>query len=188
MRFTALSLLLLLAAGCERGTPAAGFADPTAADRAEVVSYARSLEFDTSAAATGVTHVGGVEVRWSPERRAGAISDANLARGRIIGMAQTTGGTSAFGTLEGRSYIWVDSTAAGWRAVLIPDGPAGNLTPVSLYHGTRRFTSTEPTAFKVLADSFPNGRCGTRCCIMLAATWTPTPELLQRITDATHAP
>ena len=187
MRFTALSLLLLLAA-CERGTPGAGFPDPTTADSAEVVSYARSLEYDTSTAASGVTHVGGVEVRWSPERRAGRISDANLARGRIIGMAMTTGGTSVFGTVEGRSYVWVDSTAAGWRAVLIPDGPAGNLVPVPLYHGTRPFAVSAPTRFSVHADSFPNGRCGTRCCILLASMWTPTPELLERITVGTHAP
>ena len=187
MRIT--PVLLLAAAGCGGGgTPAARFADPTAADRAEVLSYARGLEFDTSAAATGLTHVGGIEVRWSPERRAGGISDADLVRGRVIGMAVTSGGTSAFGTLEGRSYIWVDSTAAGWRSVLIPDNPAGALTTIPLFHGTRRFTAREPTSFKVLADSFPNGRCGTRCCIMLAAIWTPTPELLQRITDGTHAP
>jgi len=187
MRIT--PVLLLTAAGCGGGgTPAARFADPTAADPAEVRSYAASLEFDTSAAVSGLTHVGGVEVRWSPERRAGKISDADLVRGRIIGMAQTSGGTSAFGTLEGRTYIWVDSTAAGWRAVLIPDGPLGTLTPVPLYQGTRRFTTREPTRFSVIADSFPNGRCGNRCCIMLAATMTMTPELLQRITDGAHAP
>ena len=188
MRITSV-LLLALAAGCGGGgTPAARFADPTAADRAGVLSYARSLEFDTSAAATGLTHVGGTEVRWSPERRAGGISDANLVRGRIIGVAQTSGGTSAFGTLEGRTYIWVDSTSAGWRAVLISDNPTAMLTTVPLFHGTRRFTSREPTRFRVFADSFPNGRCGTRCCIMLASTLIPTPELLQRITDGTHAP
>ena len=201
MRFTHFSLLTgsrqgiallacaFLATACrEAATPAARFPDPTVADPAEVRSYAHSLEFDTSTAASALTHVGGIEVRWSPERRAAGISDANLVRGRIIGMAQTSGGTSAFGTLEGRTYIWVDSTSAGWRAVLIPDGPTGPLTSFPLYHGTRPFTSREPTRFRAHADSFPNGRCGTRCCILLAAAWTVTPELLQRITDGTHAP
>lgn len=182
-------VLLLAAAGCGGGgTPAPRFADPTVADPAEVRSYAHSLEFDTSAAASASTHVGGIEVRWSPERRAAGISDADLVRGRIIGVAQTSGGTSAFGTLEGRTYIWADSTSAGWRAVLIPDAPTGPLTTVPLFHGTRRFAAREPTRFGVLSDSFPNGRCGNRCCIFLALTVIPTPELLQRITDGTHAP
>ena len=180
---------LLAAAGCRQdATPAATFSDPTVAAVAAVVSYAHSLEFDSSAAASALTHVGGTEVRWSPERRAGGISDANLARGRIIGMAQTSGGTSAFGTLEGRTYIWVDSTSAGWRAVLIPDDPTGRLTTVPLFHGTRRFAAREPTRFRAHADSFPNGRCGTRCCILLAALVPATPELLERITVGTHTP
>lgn len=190
MRITPFPLLFLLAAaGCGGGgTPAAKFADPTAADPAEVRSYARGLDFDTSDAASALTHVGGIAVRWSPERRAGRISDAGLVSGRIIGIAQTTGGTSAFGTLEGRTYIWVDSTSAGWRAVLIPDGPAGVLSTVPLFHGTRRFTAREPTRFRAHADSFPNGRCGNYCCILLASLVTVTPELLQRITDGTHVP
>jgi hypothetical protein len=187
MRFTSLSsLFLLAAAGCGGDGPS--FADPTAADRAEVLSYARSLDFDTSAAASGLTHVGGTEVRWSPERRAGRISDANLVRGRIIGVAQTTGGTSAFGTLEGRSYVWVDSTASGWRAVFISEDPSARLTTVPLFHGTRPFGVAEPTRFRAHADSFPNGRCGTRCCVLVPPPLEVTPELLQRITDGTHAP
>lgn len=189
MRFTPLPLLFLLAAaGCGGGgTPAAGFTDPDAADRAAVLSYAHSLEFDTSTVASGLTHLGGTEVRWSPERRADKIPDAQLAHGRIIGVAETRGGTSPFGTPEGRSYVWVDSTVTGWRAVIIPDDPTVRLTTVPLFHGTRPFATTEPPRFRSFADSFPNGRCGTRCCIMLAGI-AMTTELLQRITDATHAP
>jgi len=187
MRLSRLPLLsLLVAAGCEKGTPP--FGDPTVADRAEVLSYARSLEYDTTDAASGTTRVDGVAVRWSPERRAAGVSDANLVRGRIIGMAQTTGGTSVFGTLEGRSYIWVDSTAAGWRAIAISDNPAAGLATIPLQFGTRPFRAEEAPRFRTHADSFPNGRCGNRCCILLASTWTPTPELLQRITDGTHVP
>ena len=189
MRFPSRYLLFLAAAGCGGGgTPAARFADPTAADRAEVLSYARSLEFDTSAAASATTHVGGIAVRWSPERRAARISNANLVRGRIIGVAETSGGTSAFGTLEGRSYVWIDSTAAGWRAVFISENPSGRLTTVPVFHGTRPFGVAEPPRFRAHADSFPNGRCGNRCCLFLPPPMSATPELLQRITDGTHAP
>ncbi len=188
MRFPYLSVLFLAAACGDGSTPGAGFPDPTAASRAVVLSYARSLEFDTSAAASALTRVGGTEVRWSPERRAAGISDANLVRGRIIAVAQTSGGTSAFGTLEGRSYVWVDSTSAGWRAVFISDDPAGRLTTVPLFHGTRPFAAGEPVRFRAFADSFPNGRCGNRCCLLLPVPVTPTPELLQRITDGTHTP
>jgi hypothetical protein len=184
MRFPSLSLFLLAAAGCEKVKPT----DPMTADRTELLRQARSLDYDTSAAASGLTHAGGVEVRWSPERGAARIAEADLAHGHIIGVAQTSGGTSPFGTPEGRSYIWVDSTAAGWRTVFIPDDPAGRLTTGPLYFGTRSFSADEPPRFRSVADSFPNGRCINKCCIMLAAMWTPTPELLQRITDGAHAP
>jgi hypothetical protein len=183
-----------------RPTPPAPFATIERATAAQIASYAQGLEFDTSKVSSGVTHIPAVsrsgvpptyaDAVWSPEIGAAAITDDDLGRGRIIARVRSTGATSPFRAPPGIAYLWVDSAGVApqkWRSVLLSD--AGRITFVGrIYFGTTPFLKTAPTRMSVVADSFPNGRCGTHCCFVLLAEMTMDPLLLDRLTAAVHAP
>ena len=185
-----------------RPTPPAPFERVDKARAAEVASYAHSLVFDTSAAASASTHIpvgargGGAslyaDARWSPEIGAGAIADPDLGRGRIIARVVSTGQRSPFHAPTGVGYLWVDSAGTGpgrekWRAVILSD--SGRVAFIGrMYFGTRLFTADAPTRIRAVADSFPNGRCGTHCCYPPVQGVEMTPTLLDRLTAAAHAP
>lgn len=169
-----------------RPTPAPRFRDIDSASFAQVGAYVGVLEFNNLA--SGTTRIAGTEIEWSPEIGAGGITDDGLARGRIIARARAAGTLASFGSRAAAAYVWVDSGATGWRAIWLP---ADSLVPRStlpMRFGTRRFTRDQNTQLRVLADSFPNGRCGTRCCITFPVGVTATPELVERLTNLLHQP
>lgn len=169
-----------------RPTPAPRFRNIDSASFADVRAYAGVLEFSDTA--SGTTRIAGTEIVWSPEVGAGGITDDGLARGRIIARARAAGTLAAFGSRAAAAYVWVDSGSTGWRAIWLP---ADSLIPRSglrMRFGTRRFSSGENTRMRVMADSFPNGRCGTRCCITFALDVVINPELVERVTTFMHQP
>ncbi len=98
-----------------------------------ILGYARQLEFDTSAAASdaqnlvyrrGDAVVVGPFAQIAPERGAGSLSDAQLARGRIIARVSVSDSYPPLGLARGVSYLWVDSLASGFRWVIVPTDPA----------------------------------------------------------------
>lgn len=169
-----------------RPTPAPRFRSIDSASFAEVRAYLGVLEFDS--AASGTTHIAGTEVVWSPEIGAGAVTDTALARGRIIATARATGSLMSFGSRAARAFVWVDSSATGWRAIWLPADSSIGRSTLPMRFGNRRFLTHQNTQVRVYADSFPNGRCGTRCCIWLAIGVTATPELIERVTNLLHQP
>jgi len=167
-----------------RPTPAPHFRSIDSASFVEVMAYVRGLRFDT--AASGLTRLGGTVVVWSPEIGAGGITDDGLARGRIIARAQARGTLASFGSRAVTGYIWVDSVATDWRAILLPDDSTIRRSLVPMRMGTRRFPDDHHYEMRVLSDSFPNGRCGTRCCPFFGLAIEITPALLERISDYAH--
>jgi hypothetical protein len=169
-----------------RPTPAPRFRNIDSASFAQVRAYVGVLEFNNLA--SGTTRIAGTEIVWSPEIGSGGITDEGLASGRIIARARAAGTLASFGSRASAAYVWVDSGATGWRAIWLP---ADSLVPRSalpMRFGTRRFTGGQNTQLRVLADSFPNGRCGTRCCLTFPIGVTATPELVERLTNLLHQP
>jgi len=146
---------VLLAAGCERAapppaqaagprpTPAPTFTLPVdSSSHAALLAYAHTLTFDTTAPGVDRRYlvVGqgqhlavGPFVELAPEIGSAAVGHADLVRGRILARI-TVDGTRPVGTVTGVAYLWVDSTAGGLRAVVVPESPTEGLksTAVSL--------------------------------------------------------
>lgn len=171
--------------------PAPGFGAIDSADWNAVMTYAHSIRFDTSAAVSGKasfdTPTGKSTVVLSPAIGSNYIPDDSLRFGRIIGRAITTGAPAYFGSPVGTSYIWVDSTANGWRWLWLADSTARHVVDRSMFLGTTKFVAKERPRMLVVRDSFLNGRCGNRCCIPLAALTTPMMALVDSLITAAHA-
>lgn len=160
--------LALIALACDRGTPAPPFRDPMAATPAQWEAYLARLTFDSVSLTTDT-------VRYRTGTRDGVVyltsasgvtrlSDAAVARGRIIGRADTRDTVGFLGAPLGISYIWVDSLGGDWRWLWIADGRVAG-PPQAMARGTLLFDRTSRSGMTASLDSFPNGRCGTRCCL-----------------------
>jgi len=159
--------VVLLAAGCQRTpapaaqatgprpTPAPAFPLPIdSSSHGALLRYAHTLTFDTTAPGVDRRYlvVGqgqhltvGPFVELAPEIGAAAVGHADLVRGRILARI-TVEGTRSVGTVTGVAYLWVDSTAGGLRAVVVPESPTEGMksTPVSLgsYGSDRSYCPT----------------------------------------------
>lgn len=188
----ALSLLCtaVLAVACERTTPRAPFPDPIAATPAQWESYIARLSFDSVALTTDSivdSMPGGRAVVYLTSARGVArLSDGDVVRGRIIGRADARGVVGRLGAPLGVSYIWVDSVAGAWRWLWISDGRVAG-PPQSMVRGTTRFDSKSRSGMKAALDSFPNGRCGSRCCLWINALIArEQPEYVARLFADVH--
>jgi len=137
--------IALLAAGCSqappnaavrgpagpRPTPAPEFTLPvTAASHADLVAYAHSLTFDTTApgvdrrylvVAQGTRLVVGPFAELAPEIGAAAISHQDLVQGRILARLTVEGTQPVIGSAAGTAYLWVDSVGDALRSVVVPE-------------------------------------------------------------------
>jgi hypothetical protein len=119
--------------------PTPGFGAPVeSVPRDSVLRYAASLRFigkdedhgagdeqpmlyragDPRAAVVGP---GTTVARVEPEARTTRLTRAQLRQGRIIARILSTGVYEPLGLRRGVNYVWIDSTAAGWRAIIIPE-------------------------------------------------------------------
>ena len=157
--------------GGARPTPAPPRGTMDSAWRSQVAAFAaQQLQFDTMppAADTATFAVGAdtSRVTFSPEIGAAGIPESALAQGWVIGRVQVTGTTPPYGFPAGTSWIWIDSTSAGWRLVQVPETASDSMRQRTLMLGSSRFDSAAPPrAMHTSIDSLANWRCGTRCCI-----------------------
>ena len=149
------ALGIVLLAGCQRTqapaaqatgprpTPAPAFPLPIdSTSHAALLAYAHTLTFDTTAPGVDRRYIVvgqgqhltvGPFVELAPEIGAAAIGHADLVRGRILARI-TVEASRSFGPVTGVAYLWVDSSAGGLRAVVVPESPTARLmsTPVSV--------------------------------------------------------
>lgn len=124
-----------------RPTPAPSFAGrATPPTRTELLGYARGLDYDTvhGASDTRRLRVEGNEagrgalVSIQPERGTAALAEGDLSRGRIVARVINLGRTPypELGLPPGDTlYWWIDSTATGWRSLLIPSAENVAVSP-----------------------------------------------------------
>lgn len=115
-------------------TPAPPFtAALEGATRDSIIAYGRSLTYDTSHAASDAQHlvarrngrlVLGPYARIAPESRSHRLNREDLARGRVVARIDADGPYPERAIPAGISYLWVDSVAAGWRSVVVPEDPS----------------------------------------------------------------
>src|SRR5438552_2056861 len=111
-----------------RPVPAPTFSSIESATRGEIVAYASSLVFDTSyhaidtrrlAAADGTDPGSEPLVTIAPEIGIVPLSDADLAKGRIIARLTASGSSARYGLAKGENYLWMDSQGGEMRAFLV---------------------------------------------------------------------
>jgi hypothetical protein len=150
------------------------FTSPDQADRAAVVTYARSLRFvsdplrmdEQTISVSGNTRT---IARIEPTDYSASLSPADRARGAIIARFVSTGVYAPVGLRRGVQYMWVDSTASGWRALMVPEDPSLNVSVTQL----RIFSHVLPSALQVASARWfetnvgflPNLKCGKECCV-----------------------
>lgn len=175
---------------CERATPRPPFSDPMAATPAQWERYVASLAFDsvglTTDSVVDAMPGGRAVVYLTSAGGVARLSDGDVARGRVIGRADARGVVGRLGAPLGVSYIWVDSMAGDWRWLWISGGRVAG-PPQPMVRGTMRFARNSQSGMKAAIDSFPNGRCGSRCCLWLAASIVrEQPEYLARLFADAH--
>jgi hypothetical protein len=154
--------------------PAPTFTSPEQQDRAAVIQYAstqvqyisdRMLADEQILFAPGQSR--GPDARIESAAHAGRISDSALARGTFIARIVSTGPYAPIRLVRGIQYLWVDSSASGWRAVVVPANAASpaRVIKVSLFThaGATRIGSVR--WFYTSEGTLPNPKCGTRCCV-----------------------
>ena len=187
--------LLLPAAGCTtsdsgpRATPAPPFKDPLTATPAQWKTYVSQLQFDstglTSDSVVGVKDGIRSVTRFVSERGVARVANDDIARGRIIGRAVTSGAPPYLDAPAGLSYVYVDSSATGWRWIWVADGRAWK--PVhSMIRGPTDYVAKSTTGFRTLMDTFPNGRCGSRCCLALYSSYFGDPVKINLLFEEAH--
>jgi len=112
-------------------TAAPGFTQQIeAVPRESIVAYGRRLSFDTSHAGSDAQHlvarragrlVTGPYARIAPEASSHRLARGDLARGRVVARIDSEGPYLERGIPTGVSYVWIDSSASGWRSVLVPE-------------------------------------------------------------------
>lgn len=124
--------------------------------RDSIIAYGRRLTFDTSHAGSDAQHlvarrggrlVVGPFARIAPEDRLHRLRRADLAAGRIVARIDSDGAYPERGIAAGVNYLWVDSTASGWRSVVVPEDPGQPMAVKTLRfaaHGRALPAAEEP--------------------------------------------
>lgn len=190
LRGLTLLCVAVFTCACARATPRPPFSDPMAATPAQWESYVARLEFDSVGLTTDSvvdSMPGGRAVVYLTSARGVAhLSDGDVARGGVIGRADAHGVVGRLGAPLGVSYIWVDSVAGAWRWLWISGGRIAG-PPQSMVRGTLQFDRKSRSGMKAAFDSFPNGRCGSRCCLWFDASIArEQPEYLARLFADVH--
>jgi hypothetical protein len=180
-RVLPLVMPLLVAVACgpqkPRPTPAPPFAGKPIASvsNSDVIAYAKTLQFDTTSPGADtitISTAAGDTIRLeaAPEIGAAALSDSDVAAGRILGRIHSNAPFGPLGVSTGTTYYWVDGAADRAHGVMIPEDSLGRrfVRPILLrkhgspkYLATARFLSfdTEGTHIFLI-----NLRCGSWCC------------------------
>lgn len=166
-----------------RPTSAPSFAGrATPPTRTELLGYARGLDYDTvhGASDTRWLRVEGVEagrgalMRIDPERGTAALTESDLVHGRIVARVINVGPIPypELGLPPGDTlYWWIDSTATGWRSLLIPSAENVAVSPRRV-----RFGSHPGYVWRQSIARFLDGQrsvdywvvCGIgKCCIVV---------------------
>jgi len=181
--FRRVSLLvpILVAVACgpqkPRPTPAPPFAGKPIASvpTSEVVAYAKTLQFDTTAPGADTLTINTptgdtIRLAAAPEIGAAALSDSEVGAGRILGRIHSNVPFSALGVAAGTTYYWVDGSGDRARGVMIPDDSLSRRVerPILLrkhgqpkYLSTARFLSFDSEGMHIFLI---NLRCGGWCC------------------------
>ena len=148
--------------------------------RAQIARYAASLQFVTDPllideqpmlyrAGTAQASTRGPMARIQSERRASTITDQQLRRGRIIARIVSAGSYEPLGLRRGANYLWVDSAAGGWRAVMIPETATDPLKVLKVRISGMPHESRLPAARLFFVDPYgmlPWPTCGLNKCCM----------------------
>jgi hypothetical protein len=151
---------IIAAAGltsCGGGAPAPTPAPPFAGANIDTVgvsavqAYANTLTFDSTPPAPDtitVVDTNGVRVHAliAPEVGGISLTSSQLAQGRIVAVIRSSATSAPLGLTAGRTYIWVDSSANGWRSVAIPVDTAASRsegTPISGNHALPALSKAE---------------------------------------------
>jgi hypothetical protein len=162
-------------------TPAPAFTSLAGASRAEIMTYARSLSFDTSHHAVDTRRlvgpngeIGGPIATIAPEIGSATLSEAAITRGRIVGRVSTTGAEDIFGFAKGDNYLWVDKVDGRFRMIVIPADSTipWKTSALSAVYRPMTFSGSDVGARFIWRDNgstaaMPQGvwvRCGEACC------------------------
>jgi len=165
-----------------RATPAPSFrtlVDSTS--RAALLAYAHGLQFDSTSYGADAQYVTlrrggrivlGAFLAVAPEIGAAALTDQEVAQGRILSRLKVSAAAPGFSLASGVYYVWVDSTGGSYRALIVPEAagvrvwhasvrPEPDGLPGGAQFGAAvvRIVTTEAEGFRLLNDA-----CGVRCC------------------------
>ena len=172
-------LLVVVACGPQkpRPTPAPPFAGKPIASVSnnDVVAYAKTLQFDSTAPGADTITINTptgdtIRLQASPEVGAAALSDSEVAAGRIIARIHSNLAFGPLGASVGTTYYWVEGAGENARGVMIPEDSLGRRfnRPLLLrrhgspkYLATSRFLSFDSEGMRIFLI---NTRCGSWCC------------------------
>ena len=116
-----------------RPVPAPPFASLASASRAQILTYARSLVFDTSYHASDTRRLtvrrddglrAGPLVTIVPEVGVTSLSLSEMSTGRIVARLTSDGAFPEKGLAKGDNFVWVDKRDGQLRALIIPSNPS----------------------------------------------------------------
>lgn len=165
-----------------RPTPAPGFRTLVdATPPTELLAYAHGLQFDSTSVAAEAQYVAlrrgrglvlGPFVAVAPEIGAAALTNQEVVQGRIVSRLKVSGTAPGFRLPAGVSYVWVDSTAQGFRALIVPETVGARILRVSvqpqpyglpagaqLGAAVARIVTTEAGGTRFVCNP-----CGVKCC------------------------
>jgi hypothetical protein len=179
----ALSVIpLMLIASCSRSstvrpTPPPPFAGKPidSVSTSAIIAYANTLQFDSVKPAddtlTVTTPPGDtIHLQASPEIGTLALTDSELAQGRILARIQSTGAFAPLGTAKGTNYFWVSGTHDRAQVVMIPaDSSAPRVThPLGMGHQPLHFKVSTARFLEIGSEGtvifLINVRCSDICC------------------------
>jgi hypothetical protein len=192
-----------------RPTPAPPFAGANidTVPLSAINAYANTLTFDTTAPASDrITVVDSLNVQAhaliAPEIGSISLESTQLEQGRIIALIRSDATSLPLGLTAGRAYMWVDSSANGWRAVTISDTNYARRVDTLIYRPEAKlpppsFAKARWETYPFRTDSdpptvllFSNVMCGKpyilKCCGLARGNLTKLDSVLTRTDKALY--
>lgn len=120
-----------------RPTPAPNFLKSVdSIPPSELLAYAHGLQFDSTSAGADAQYIVlrrgkglvlGPFLAVAPEIGAEAITHQQLAQGRILARLKVSATARGFALPAGVYYVWVDSTARGFRGLLVSEAASARV-------------------------------------------------------------
>ena len=153
--------------------PAPTFTASDTTQRPAILTYARGAQYATDSRVIDeqVLHrpgATGPRARVEATAYAHMLTDAQLARGALIGRFVSDGEFGALGIRRGVQYFFVDSVPeAGWRAIIVDDDSSRAPKVIRLVLTDTPHQFEVPSARWVEWNLFtlPNIPCGRYCCV-----------------------